>query len=266
MKMYQVDSFTDTLFGGNPAAVCILGNEWLCEDLMKKISMENNLSETAFVMLRDGVRYIRWFTPTCEVNLCGHATLAAAHVLFNHENVTDDEIAFQSKKGALVVKKQGDYILLDFPTDNIQKIDFFDGLDCFEEKPIECYIGSDDYMLVFETQDQIEKLECNMAKATKLTNSEGYSCTREGLICTAKGKDVDFVSRYFGPKVGIPEDPVTGSAHTLLAPYWGEKLGKNKLEAMQLSMRRGKLSCEVLGERVIIGGKAVTYLIGEIFL
>jgi len=266
MKIYQIDSFTDTLFGGNPAAVCILGSEWISEDLMMKIAMENNLSETAFVVTKDKTHNIRWFTPTCEVNLCGHATLATAHALFNHENITDEKIIFHSKKGELSVTKKGEYLFLDFPVDDIQKIDFFDGLDCFEEKPVECYIGSDDYMLVFETQEQIEKLECNLVKAGKLTNSEGVTCTREGLICTAKGNDVDFVSRYFGPKVGIPEDPVTGSAHTLLAPYWAKRFGKNKLDAVQLSARRGKLSCEVLGERVIIGGKAVTYLVGELFL
>jgi len=257
--MYHVDSFADELFGGNPAAVCILGDDWLCEGLMKKIAMENNLSETAFVVMKDNIRHIRWFTPKCEVNLCGHATLAAAHVLFNHENVEDEEIVFQSKKGELSVKKQGDYIMLDFPADRIEQVDFFDELNCFNITPIECYIGTDDYMLVFESQEQIAALKCDFAKAAKLSE-------REGFICTAKGDEGDFVSRYFGPKIGILEDPVTGSAHTLMAPHWADILGKKKLAAVQLSERRGELICEVLGERVIIGGKAVTYLIGELCL
>jgi len=259
MKMYHVDSFADRLFEGNPAAVCILGAEWLSEDLMIKIAMENNLSETAFVTVKDSMFSIRWFTPKCEVNLCGHATLAAAHVLFNHENVQGDEIIFESRKGALPVRKQGEYILLDFPADGIEKVEFFDELDCFNAKPVECYIGSDDYMLVFESEEQIEALECDFAKATKLSK-------REGFICTAKGESTDFVSRYFGPKIGISEDPVTGSAHTVMAPHWAGVLGRDELEAVQLSARRGKLKCEVKGERVIIGGKALTYMVGEVFL
>ena len=256
MKMYHIDSFAEAVFEGNPAAVCILGDEWLCEDLMQKIAMENNLSETAFVIHKDSIRHIRWFTPKCEVNLCGHATLAAAHVLFNHENVQDEEIVFHSRKGLLSVKKLGDYIMMDFPVDKIEKVEFRDEFDCFDVKPVEFYAGADDYMLVFESEEQITGLMCDFMKAAKLSD-------REGFICTAKGKDVDFVSRYFAPKIGIFEDPVTGSAHTTMAPYWAEVLGKDKLEARQLSERQGRLICEVKGDRVIIGGKAVTYLIGE---
>jgi len=260
MKIYHVDSFTDTLFQGNPAAVCILDKEWLPEDLMRKIAMENSLSETAFVIMKeDGSRHIRWFTPKCKVNLCGHATLATAHVLFNHEGVQDKEITFESRKGKLGVKRHEDYIMLDFPIDKIEKIDFFDELDCFNAKPVECYIGTDDYMLVFESQEQIENLECDMLKASKLSE-------REGFICTAKGKDVDFVSRYFGPKIGILEDPVTGSAHAAMTPYWAKIMGKTEFSARQLSERGGELICKLMGERVIIGGKAVTYSINELFL
>ena len=259
MKIYHVDSFTDTLFKGNPAGVCILGEEWICEDLMRKIAMENNLSETAFVIMQKGVRHIRWFTPKCEVNLCGHATLATAHILFNHENVQNEEIIFKSRKGELKVKKHEDYIMLDFPIDPIRKIDFFDELDCFNIKPVEYYIGADDYMLVFDCEEAIVNLECDIAKASKLSE-------REGFICTAKGKDVDFVSRYFGPKIGILEDPVTGSAHATMVPYWAELLGKAELEAVQLSERGGQLICKLAGERVIIGGKAVTYSINELLL
>ncbi|MCL2565307.1 MAG: PhzF family phenazine biosynthesis protein [Defluviitaleaceae bacterium] len=259
MKIYHVDSFTDKLFQGNPAAVCILGEDWLQEDLMIKIAMENNLSETAFVIMKNGIRHIRWFTPKCEVNLCGHATLATAHVLFNHEGVKDTEIIFESRKGTLGVKKQGDYIMLDFPIDEIRQIQFFDEIDCFNAKPVECYIGADDYMLVFESQEQIENLECNMLKASKLSE-------REGFICTAKGKAADFVSRYFGPKIGILEDPVTGSAHAAMAPYWTGILEKTEFSAMQLSERGGQLICKVEGERVIIGGKAVTYSINKLLL
>lgn len=259
MRAYHIDSFTDALFSGNPAAVCILDNEWPDEKLMAKIAMENNLSETAFIIMKDGVRFIRWFTPKCEVNLCGHATLAAAHVLFNHEGVQDNEIMFESRKGALGVKKQGSYIKLDFPSDSARKITFFDELDCFNAKPLECYMGTDDYMLVFESEDVIANLECDFVKAAKLSD-------KEGLICTAKGRSVDFVSRYFGPKIEIYEDPVTGSAHTVMAPYWAKILGKTLMEAEQLSKRGGKLFCEIIGERVIIGGQAVTYSINELLL
>ena len=259
MKAYHVDSFTNKLFEGNPAVVCILEDEWPGDELMIKIAMENNLSETAFVINKSGQRHIRWFTPKCEVNLCGHATLAAAHVLFNHENEQNDEIIFESRKGILGVKKQGDNILLDFPADPIVKIDFFDELDCFEAKPLECFAGTDDYMLVFESEDIIKGLNCDFLKAAKLSE-------KEGLICTAKGKSADFVSRYFGPKIEIYEDPVTGSAHTLMAPYWAKILGKAQMEAIQLSKRRGLLFCEVKGDRVIIGGKAVTYSINELLL
>lgn len=261
MKIYHVDSFTDSLFQGNPAAVCILSGPRPGEELMIKIAMENNLSETAFVTMKDntGHRHIRWFTPKCEVNLCGHATLAAAHVLFSHEGVKDEELLFNSKKGVLGVKRRGDYIVLDFPADPIVKIDFFDELDCFKAKPIECYKGTDDYMLVFESEDIIEGLECDFLKAAKLSE-------KEGLICTAKGRSADFVSRYFAPKIEIYEDPVTGSAHTLMAPYWAGILGKSEMTALQLSKRQGQLFCEVKGSRVFIGGKAVTYSINELLL
>ncbi len=258
-KIYQVDAFTDKIFGGNPAAVCPL-NKWLSDDLLQKIAMENNLAETAFYVKKENEYQIRWFTPTVEVDLCGHATLAAAFVLFNYENHASNEIDFHSSRsGALKVSKQGDYLTLNFPTDVYEAIDLFPELTAgFDLQAIEALKGKTDYVLVFENENQIKNIKIDLEKISKLKG--------RGIIITSKGEQVDFVSRFFAPQSGINEDPVTGSAHTTLTPYWAKKLNKNELTAIQLSERKGFLKCKYLNERVEISGKAVLYLVGEIYL
>lgn len=256
IPIYIVDAFAEKIFTGNPAAVCPL-NEWLDEKLMQNIAAENNLAETAFIVKEaDGYR-IRWFTPVDEVDLCGHATLASAHIFFNHLGYKGNEISFNSRSGILKVSKDGELLKLDFPTDKISKVEIPDFLlKAFKEQPIEAYKGNLDYMLIFENQKQIE----NAAPVMDLVAQSG---TR-GVIVTAKGNEVDFVSRYFAPQFGINEDPATGSAHTTLIPYWHDKLGKTEMTAVQLSKRRGYFSCAFRGERVDIAGKAFTYSEGII--
>ena len=260
IKFYQVDSFAEALFKGNPAGVCLLYDEWLPVELMQNIAMENNLSETCFVLQRGNERAIRWFTPLAEVDLCGHATMAAAHVLFEHEKVKDDELVFSSRLHTLKVAYEGELLMLDFPRDNIYRVDFNEQLDCFGVTPREVWRGTEEYLLMFDNERQIKNAVCDLPKAAQIDLS--------GLIITAKSEipGVDFVSRYFSPKFGINEDPVTGSAHTLLAPYWQSALGKDELNAAQLSKRGGKLYCRLEGDRVKIGGKAVTFFSGEILL
>ena len=258
LKLYQIDAFTDKVFGGNPAAVCVL-EEWVAEDLMQKIASENNLAETAFVVKTASDTYdIRWFTPTLEVDLCGHATLASAHVLFNYYDYPTDKINFQSQtSGLLSVTKSGDELSLDFPKDIIKKVSTpLVLIDAFGKAPIETFKGKTDFALIYSTQQEIEAFKPDL----KLIESAGA----RGVIVTAQGDDVDFVSRFFAPQAGVDEDPVTGSAHTTLTPIWSEKLGKTLLTAQQLSKRKGDLICELKGDRVKITGKSVTYLIGEI--
>lgn len=257
IKLYQVDAFADKIFSGNPAAVCPL-NEWLPEHIMQDIAMENNLAETAFYV-KAGDRYeIRWFTPTVEVDLCGHATLGTAYVLFNHENHNANSITFYShRRGVLTVEKDEELLTLDFPADVLQQIEpseeHWAGLGV---KPKEVYRGKTDLMMVFENELQIKNLKPDFKLVSKL------DC--RGIIVTAKGDDVDFVSRFFGPQSGIDEDPVTGSAHTSLTPYWSAKLGKKTLHAVQLSKRKGTLTCTNNGDRIRISGQARLYLKGEI--
>ncbi len=257
LKIFQVDAFTDKVFSGNPAAVCPL-NEWLPDDVMQNIAQENNLAETAFYV-KDGDRYqIRWFTPTVEVDLCGHATLGSAHVLFQHENYVGDEITFFSpRSGVLKVSKNMDLLTLDFPADIYSKIDWpTDRHAGFNFIPKEAYQGKTDYLLVFDSEDQIKKIVPNYAVIS--------TWKVRGAIVTASGNQVDFVSRFFAPQSGVNEDPVTGSAHTTLTPYWSKQLGKTELTAIQLSERKGNLRCKNLGNRVQISGHARTYLTGEI--
>lgn len=257
LRIYQVDAFTDKVFGGNPAAIVPL-DHWPPDSLLQKIAFENNLAETGY-FIRKGTEYeIRWFTPTVEVDLCGHATLAAAHVLFNYEGHVLDEIIFNSERsGRLVVRKEESGLTLDFPTDIISKVELTtDLLRSFHIKAKEAYKGKSDYMFVFNSEKEISELLPNLDVITKLD--------ARGLIATAKGDDVDFVSRFFAPQSGINEDPVTGSAHTTLTPYWAKVLGKEELTAIQLSERKGHLKCKLLGDRVEISGHAVTYMFGEI--
>lgn len=258
-KIYQVDAFANEVFSGNPAAVCPL-EQWLSDDLMQKIAMENNLAETAFYVKKNDKYEIRWFTPAAEVDLCGHATLATAFVLFNLENHTGDTIHLHSpRSGALTITKKEDELSLNFPTDVIKEIDLSPELTaCFDIKPKSAFKGKTDYLLVFEKESDIRNIKPDLNSIAKL---EG-----RGVIITAEGDSVDFVSRFFAPQVGINEDPVTGSAHTTLIPIWAGKLNKRELSAIQLSARKGYLSCKDLGERVEISGRCMLYLIGEIYI
>ena len=256
-KIYQVDAFTPKLFGGNPAAVCIL-DAWLPDETMQQIASESRLSETAFTVKENEKYTIRWFTPDREVKLCGHATLATAHVLFEHLDYSGRIIAFHSPhSGALRVEKTDEGLVLDFPADTIEEIRIpYDVIKTLHVSPVKAYKGKTDFMFVFAGRSEIE----NMKPDFKLLAEMGG----RGVIVTAPGVDVDFVSRFFAPQTGINEDPVTGSAHTTLTPYWAEVLGKKKLVARQVSARGGELVCEDLGERVKIAGKAVTYMVGEL--
>lgn len=256
IKLYQVDAFTDKLFGGNPAGVCPL-DEWLPDNLMQNIAFENNLAETAF-FVNNGIDYeIRWFTPLAEVELCGHATLASAHVLFDHLDYNRKEIIFHSKSGELKVRKDNGRLTLNFPADIIKKTDVPEDLIiAIGKKPVETYKGKTDFMLVYLSQKEIEEIEPDFELIKK--------SKARGVIVTSEGDNVDFVSRFFAPMVGINEDPVTGSAHTTLTPYWAGVLAKKELTAMQLSKRKGNLNCKLINGRVEIAGYAVTYLEGSI--
>ena len=258
-KIYQIDAFTDKVFSGNPAAVCPL-NEWLSDEIMQKIAMENNLAETAFFVKTDNQYQIRWFTPTIEVDLCGHATLAAAFVLFNYENYNENIIHFYSpKSGELTVTRKDKLLALNFPADIFRQVELSCEItDCFNIEPKFALKGKTDFLLVFRNEEEIRKIIPNFEKISKLES--------RGVIVTAKGDKVDFVSRFFAPQLGINEDPVTGSAHTTLIPYWAKQLDKSELTAIQLSDRQGFLQCKYLNERVEISGQGKLYLIGEIHL
>lgn len=257
ISIYQIDAFADECFKGNPAAVCPL-NEWISDDLMLKIAAENNLSETAFFVKKDNYYEIKWFTPVLEVDLCGHATLASAHVLFNHLNYDKDIIEFSSKSGLLKVFKKDGLMYLDFPARAGEKVDCPKAVkDALGIEPLEVY-KSRDYMAVLSSEDIINNLSPDI---NKLKDLDSF-----GLIITAKGCNVDFVSRFFAPNEGIFEDPVTGSAHCTLIPYWAEKLGKVQMDAVQVSKRTGKLSCVMNGDRVLIGGEAKTYMSGTVHI
>jgi PhzF family phenazine biosynthesis protein len=256
ITLYQVDAFAGKLFSGNPAAVCIL-EQWLPDALMQNIAMENNLAETAFIVKEPKGLHIRWFTPATEVRLCGHATLASAHVIFNHLNESKPEISFNSLSGELKVRKEGNELTLNFPADIMQEIEPPVAItEAIGLSPDKAYKGKTDFMLICQDQSVVEKIRPDMRKL-KETQARG-------VIVTAPGKKSDFVSRFFAPAVGVDEDPVTGSAHTSLIPYWSKRLGKTEMSAIQLSSRRGYLKCKYLGDRVEIGGTAVTFLVGEI--
>ncbi|MFS4455202.1 PhzF family phenazine biosynthesis protein [Maribacter sp. 2304DJ31-5] len=257
-KIYQIDAFTDHIFGGNPAAVCILEN-WLPEGLMQNIAAENNLAETAFAVKNKESYELRWFTPELEVDLCGHATLATAFVLFNYYGHIEDTIRFYSpRSGELLVEKGNDGTMtMDFPADELQTLPPDTTIDkAIGKAPLETFKGKTDYVLIYGSQQEIAQIRPNF----HLLNS--LDC--RGVIISSPGENVDFVSRFFAPQSGIPEDPVTGSAHTSLTPYWAKKLNKTKLTARQISSRGGDLQCEFLGHRVKISGRAVCYLMGEI--
>jgi PhzF family phenazine biosynthesis protein len=253
---FEVDAFAGKLFRGNPAGVCPL-QKWLEDGLMQNIAAENNLAETAFFVPRGDDYDLRWFTPTVEVDLCGHATLAAAFVLFSELALRKDTIRFHSRSGPLTVSRSGDILTLDFPSRPPRPCPspkaLVDGLGA---KPIEISKARD-YFAVFNNEQEIRSLRPDFGLLGTLD---------EKVIVTAPGSDCDFVSRFFAPTAGIDEDPVTGSAHCTLIPYWSQRLGKTRLFARQLSKRGGELFCEQAGDRVRIGGNAVLYLRGEIEL
>ncbi len=257
LPIFQVDAFTDRVFGGNPAAVCPLKN-WLPDDMMQRIALENSVAETAFfIPMNDGFE-IRWFTPEIEMDLCGHATLATAHVLAKHLNYSLPSIKFQSKSGELKVTVENEYLTLNFPSRKPEPSDIPQIiLDAIHEKPVEI-LKARDFVLVFESEEIIRGMKPNQSILNQINLDPG------GIIVTAPGNEVDFVSRFFTPQASIFEDPVTGSAHCSLIPYWSERLGKESMLALQVSPRVGKLFCKNLGERVLISGEAVTYLEGSI--
>ncbi len=274
LTLYQIDAFTDKLFSGNPAAVIPL-EKWLDVEMMQKIAMENNLSETAFIcpsfsapkVLPLGEDLggaeadfeIRWFTPTSEIDLCGHATLASAFVLFNLIGIKKQKINFSSKSGILIVKKENEIIWLDFPSWKPER---------FNDYPSELQkaLGNVEIVGVYKHRDLL--VELINEEAVKKCNPDFSMINKTGykVIITASGKDVDFVSRFFAPTVGVDEDPVTGSAHSQLIPFWSDKSGKSTLTALQLSKRGGKILCEQKGDRVKMGGSCVFYMKGEIEL
>lgn len=258
LTIYQVDAFTREVFKGNPAAVCPL-NEWLDEKLMQRIALENNLAETAFFVKTGDVYEIRWFTPLAEIDLCGHATLASGFVLFEILRTVENFVRFHShKSGELTVEKQGERLILDFPSRPVLPAEAPGGLTEALGKMPEEVFKARDYFLVYETEQDILNITPNFSKLLEV-GAHGY-------IVTAKGDSADFVSRFFAPEVGVPEDPVTGSAHCNLIPFWAERLGKTELFARQVSARGGELFCELRGDRVKIGGNAAIYLKGEIYV
>ena len=262
IKIFQIDAFTDKVFGGNPAAVCPL-DDWLEDEILHDIAIENNLAETAFFVPLSADRFhLRWFTPELEMDLCGHATLASAFVIFEHLEFEGNEVLFETQSGLLKVKKDGDYFELDLPSRPPQKAELpkaiVNGLSI---QPVEVWKARD-YLLVYNSEDDVKKIEANIAIINQINIDPG------GIIVTAKGKaaGVDFVSRFFTPQASIFEDPVTGSAHCTLVPFWADRLNKTQLSALQVSNRGGELLCQLNKDRVLIKGKAVKYLEGTIEL
>ena len=255
IDLYQVDAFASRPFEGNPAAVCPL-EAWLPDGTLQAIALENNLSETAFFVPEGDGYAIRWFTPAAEVDLCGHATLATAWVLFNRLGIGGDSVTFSSRSGPLPVTRDGDWLVLDFPAQPPRPCATPAVLvEALGAEPSECleYV---DLLAVFDDPEAVLGMRPDMGRLAALDY--------RGTIVTAPHPEYDFVSRFFGPAVGVPEDPVTGSAHTKLAPYWGERLGKRQLNARQVSSRGGDLQCTLKGDRVLIAGRAVPYLQGRI--
>jgi len=253
VPFYQIDTFTDRMFAGNPAGVCFLA-EWLQDELMQSIAAENHLAETAFVIQRQSSFELRWFTPAMEVDLCGHATLAPAHVIFRHLGYRGEVIRFETKSGELTVTRKGELLELDFPSRP--------AVECVDPGLLEQALGiapryvgkSRDYLAVFDSERIVREITPDMDILMELDSL--------GVIVTAPGGDCDFVSRFFAPRAGVPEDPVTGSAHSTLIPYWANRLGKSQLYARQISARGGQLYCEDRDQRVGIAGRAVTYSVG----
>jgi PhzF family phenazine biosynthesis protein len=258
LKIYQIDAFTNQVFKGNPAAVVPL-QEWLPTEIMQQIAAENNLAETAFFVQENDTYHIKWFTPTVEIELCGHATLASAFVIYNYLNYDKNEIHFTCMVGDLLVTKNEDWITLNFPSIETQIAKNIPSVlsQAIGTHPIAFYDSKSKYVALLEDEAAVQTCQPDFSLINQLEKS---------LIITAKGKEVDFVSRFFAPQLGVNEDPVTGSAHCVLIPFWSKKLNKTELTAMQLSQRTGFLKCNHLGDRVEMSGQAVCYLIGEIFI
>ena len=259
LTLYQIDAFTNKLFSGNPAAVIPL-DKWIADDLMQKLGMENNLSETVFFVpsKKNVADYeIRWFTPALEINLCGHATLASAYVLYNHLGFDKPELKFDCKSGVLVIKREKDKLSMNFPAWKPTP---------FPDYPKELItaLGNPEIVNISRSRDVVIELKDEAAVRNCEPDFTLLKKIGEKVMITAKGDKADFVSRFFAPIAGIDEDPVTGSAHSQLIPYWAEKLGKNKMHALQLSARGGELWCEFLGERVTMAGQCVFFMKGEI--
>jgi PhzF family phenazine biosynthesis protein len=256
IPVYYVDAFTSKLFSGNPAAV-IFSNDIDDENLMQNIAAENNLSETAFIREEQDTFHIRWFAPSCEIDLCGHATLASAYIFFKHIEPTATSFIVQSRKnGTLRVFKKNDLLFLDFPKDNLLKDEIKDIDKIINKEILEVFSGRDDILAIVKNEEDVANLNVNFERLKQLS--------ARGLIVSAKGENCDFVSRSFFPATGVDEDPVTGSAHTSLIPYWSAKLNKSILNAKQISSRGGELWCEINENRVYIGGNAVEYMCGVI--
>ena len=255
LPLYQVDAFTSRLFGGNPAAVVVL-DDWLPDDVLASIAAENNLAETAYVIPRPDTLPLRWFTPKVEVDLCGHATLATADVLFRHRYPAQKRLVFETRSGQLTVTRRNELLSMDFPSRPGTPVPVSDALvSALGRRPREAYLARD-LMAVFDAESDVRDLEPDLQRL--------WAVDAFAVIVTAPGTEVDFVSRFFSPRAGIPEDPVTGSSHCTLTPYWAQRLGKTELTARQLSRRGGELYCRLRGDRVDIAGRAVEYLRGEI--
>jgi len=258
LDLYQVDAFAENVFSGNPAAIVPLF-EWLSDDLMQSIATENNLSETAFFVRKGEYFELRWFTTESEVDLCGHATLASAHVLYEHLDYADPAVVFETQSGRLFVDREDNKYSLDVPAWGVREIQVTERVaKALGVRPVELYMGERDMMAVFDNERTVRELTPDFRLVSQLDGM----C----MICTAPALDFDFVSRTFVPEEGIPEDPVTGSAHCTLVPFWADRLGKSELSAFQASKRGGRLDCEHLSDRVKIAGKCVTYLKGQIIL
>lgn len=258
--IYQIDAFTNALFSGNPAAVVPL-DTWLPDVLMQQIARENNLSETAFFVPLDGpdTFHIRWFTPAAEVQLCGHATLATAYAIFHMLKSSAARLSFQSRSGWLHVYREGDWLTLDFPVDHLRKAVMPDeAIGALLPAPQEVWLGREDYLLIYDTEQEVLDLKPDFGALARVP--------ARGFIATAPGLESDIVSRCFFPAFGIDEDPVTGSAHTTLVPYWTSRLNKNELVAIQRSDRGGLLKCVLQDNRVLISGQARLYLQGQFFI
>ena len=258
IEIFQIDAFTDKVFHGNPAAICLL-TDWLNDELLQAIAFENNLSETAFVIEDSNGYQIRWFTPKGEVDLCGHATLAAGFLLFELGKCHSDTVNFSSLSGALHVRKKGDRLTLNFPRLSVEALDNSDVLArVIDKPPVEMFVSDLDYLVLLANEKQVLQAQVDLQALAKLP--------KRGLILTSASDDADFYSRCFYPKHNITEDPATGSAHCVLAPFWSARLNKKILHAIQGAFRKGEIFCELIDDRVHISGYCRWYSKGYLVI